>query len=136
MKSIIKTHSRLFKLAQGFTLLEVLVALSICAMAGIASMQVAGEHINHLSTLEQQTYASWVAENRLVEIVAKGDDWSGKNGERGQEEIAGHAWYWQQKIIATTAGSSFVKVTVEVYSDEELKNSLYELSTYVNKGGK
>lgn len=136
MKSMLKAHPKLQKLVQGFTLLEVLVALSICAMAGIAAMQVAGEHINHLSSLEQQTYASWVAENRLVEIVAKGDEWDAKNGERGQEEIAGQAWYWQQKVIATTAGSSFVQVTVEVYSDEELKNSLYELSTYVYKGGK
>ena len=54
------------RLNKGFTLLEVLVALSICAMAGIAAMQAIGEHINHLTTLEEQTYASWVAENVLV----------------------------------------------------------------------
>uniref|UniRef100_UPI0038F6D76D type II secretion system minor pseudopilin GspI n=1 Tax=Streptomyces niveiscabiei TaxID=164115 RepID=UPI0038F6D76D len=52
---------------QGFTLLEVMVALSICAMAGIAAMQATGEHINHLSSLGEQTYASWVAENVLIE---------------------------------------------------------------------
>ena len=51
----------------GFTLLEVMVALAICAMAGIAAMQATGEHINHLSSIEEQTYASWVAENVMVE---------------------------------------------------------------------
>ena len=36
----------------GFTLLEVMVALSVCAMAGIAAMQVSGQHINHLFLVE------------------------------------------------------------------------------------
>ncbi len=47
----------------GFTLLEVMVALAICAMAGIAAMQATGEHINHLSSIEEQTYASSSMQN-------------------------------------------------------------------------
>ena len=48
------------KRSTGFTLIEVLVALSICAMAGIAAMQISGEHINHLGAIQEQTYGSWV----------------------------------------------------------------------------
>ncbi len=61
----------ILKKQAGFTLLEVMVALSICAMAGIAAMQVSGQHINHLSIVEQQAYASWVAENQLAEITLR-----------------------------------------------------------------
>jgi len=121
------------RLNKGFTLLEVLVALSICAMAGIAAMQATGEHINHLTTLEEQTYASWVAENVLVMQRTKGKDWQAKNGARGIEVMAGVEWFWKQEI-AKTADKSFVKVTINVFSDEKYEQSVYELSTYLNKG--
>ncbi|WP_278405143.1 type II secretion system minor pseudopilin GspI [Pseudoalteromonas ruthenica] len=120
---------------QGFTLLEVMVALSICAMAGIAAMQISGEHINHLSTIEEQTYASWVAENQLVEIRAQGDKWAAKNNHKGKVELAGQTWYWQQKVTRT-ADSSFVKVDIEVYTDEQYEQFAYTLSTYIDKEAK
>ena len=118
---------------QGFTLLEVLVALSICAMAGIAAMQATGEHIHHLSSIEEQTYGSWVAENVLVEQRTQGEKWQGKNGARGSEMMAGIEWFWRQDVVPT-ADKSFVKVTINVFTDDKYENSIYELSTYLNKG--
>ncbi|GAP74383.1 general secretion pathway protein I [Pseudoalteromonas sp. SW0106-04] len=112
-----------------------MVALSICAMAGIAAMQISGEHINHLSTIEEQTYASWVAENQLVEIRAQGDKWAAKNNHKGKVELAGQTWYWQQKVTRT-ADSSFVKVDIEVYTDEQYEQFAYTLSTYIDKEAK
>ena len=102
----------------GFTLLEVLVALSICAMAGIAAMQATGEHIHHLSSIEEQTYGSWVAENVLVEQRTKGEKWQGKNGTRGSEMMAGIEWFWRQDVVPT-ADKSFVKVTINVFTDDK-----------------
>ncbi|MCF7520422.1 MULTISPECIES: type II secretion system minor pseudopilin GspI [Pseudoalteromonas] len=121
--------------ATGFTLLEVMVALAICAMAGIAAMQATGEHINHLATIEEQTYASWVAENVMVEQRAKGREWQGKNGTKGTETLAGYEWYWRQDVVPT-ADKSFVKVTINIFTDEKLADPVYELSTYLNKGDK
>ena len=118
---------------QGFTLLEVLVALSICAMAGIAAMQATCEHIHHLSSIEEQTYGSWVAENVLVEQRTKGEKWQDKNGTRGTEIMAGIEWFWRQDV-EPTADKSFVKVTINVFTDDKYENSIYELSTYLNKG--
>lgn len=118
---------------KGFTLLEVMVALSICAMAGIAAMQATGDNITHISTIEDQTYASWVAENRLVMMRASGKKWQGKNGTKGEEELAGRTWYWQQSVVAT-ADPSFVQATVSVYLDEDLQTSVYELTTFMLKG--
>ncbi|MGP9669754.1 type II secretion system minor pseudopilin GspI [Pseudoalteromonas sp. AOP31-A2-14] len=121
------------KKVRGFTLLEVMVALSICAMAGIAAMQATGEHINHLVSLEEQTYGSWVAENIMVEQRAKGKEWQGKNGAKGSEAMAGVDWYWRQDVTETT-DKSFVKITINVFSDEKLEYPVYELISYLNKG--
>ncbi|MGO2332860.1 MAG: type II secretion system minor pseudopilin GspI [Pseudoalteromonas nigrifaciens] len=120
---------------KGFTLLEVLVALSICAMAGIAAMQATSEHIHHLSSIEEQTYASWVAENIMVEQRTKGEQWEGENGVRGSEVMAGVEWFWRQDI-GKTADKDFVKLTINIFSDEKYEHSVYELATYLNKGKK
>ncbi|WP_193039132.1 type II secretion system minor pseudopilin GspI [Pseudoalteromonas nigrifaciens] len=120
---------------KGFTLLEVLVALSICAMAGIAAMQATSEHIHHLSSIEEQTYASWVAENIIVEQRTKGEQWEGKDGMRGSEVMAGVEWFWRQDI-SKTADKDFVKLTINIFSDEKYEHSVYELATYLNKGKK
>ena len=104
-------------------------------MAGIAAMQATGEHINHLATIEEQTYASWVAENVMVEQRAKGREWQGKNGTKGTETLAGYEWYWRQDVVPT-ADKSFVKVTINIFTDEKLADPVYELSTYLNKGDK
>ncbi|WP_105188048.1 type II secretion system minor pseudopilin GspI [Pseudoalteromonas sp. T1lg48] len=124
--------SRSDKCSAGFTLIEVLVALSICAMAGIAAMQISGEHINHLGAIKEQTYGSWVAENQLVEIRAQGDNWNAKNGAKGKTELAGATWYWQQEVVRT-ADSSFVKVVITVFTDEQHERFAYELATYIDK---
>ena len=124
----------MIKKSAGFTLLEVMVAMGICAMAGIAAMQVTGEHVSHIAAIEEQTYASWVAENRLVMIRAQGSKWSGKTNNKGEEELAGITWYWQEKDTKTTGDPNFVKVQVEIFSDPEYQNSLYDLSTFILKG--
>lgn len=121
------------KHSSGFTLLEVLVALSICAMAGIAAMQATSEHIYHLSSIEEQTYGSWVAENVLVEQRAKGNKWQGENGVRGSEVMGGVEWFWRQDVTPT-ADKSFVKVTIHVFNDDKYEYPIYELATYLNKG--
>ncbi len=108
------------KRQQGFTLLEVMVALSICAMAGIAAMQATGEHINHISSIEEQTYASWVAENQFVMMRAKGKQWNAKNGHSGEEQLADTTWYWRQTVVPT-ADPKFVKVTVDVYLEQKME---------------
>ena len=58
-----------------------------------------------------------------------------QNGAKGTETMAGIEWYWRQDTEAT-ADKSFVKVTINVFSDEKLEHSVYELISYLNKGSK
>jgi general secretion pathway protein I len=54
--------------ARGFTLVEVLVALAIVAVALMASLRAAGALTESATQLRLRTLAQWSAENRLARI--------------------------------------------------------------------
>jgi general secretion pathway protein I len=53
---------------EGFTLLEVMVALAILAVAASGLIGATGQSLRHQSWLEEKTIAGWIAENRITEI--------------------------------------------------------------------
>lgn len=116
---------------RGFTLLEVMIAMAICALAGIAAMKAVGDHINHLSNIEEQQLASWVAENQLAELTLT-TSWPPADNKTGDEEQAGIKFYWRHKI-AKTESPDLLEARVLVYSDEARKHDVYELITYIAK---
>lgn len=116
---------------RGFTLLEVMIAMAICALAGIAAMKAVGDHINHLSNIEEQQLASWVAENQLAELTLT-TSWPPADNKTGDEEQAGIKFYWRHKITKTER-PNLLEARVLVYSDEARKHDVYELITYIAK---
>ena len=52
----------------GFTLLEVLVALAVFAVAAIALMKVSESQLQLSNRLEEKTFAHWVALNMVSEM--------------------------------------------------------------------
>ena len=59
--------------ARGFTLIEVLVALAIAAVALMAALRATGSLANTNDELRLRTLALWSAENRLVQYRIAGD---------------------------------------------------------------
>ncbi len=115
---------------KGFTLIELLLALAIFAYSASAILGVVGTASNNLGQIEEMTFASWVANNRLVELqVSK--QWPPKDKEKGEQELAGRTWYWQQKVVKTE-DEDLRAVTVTVSSDEKGTSSIYSLTTYVS----
>lgn len=117
----------------GFTLLEVMVAMAICALAGIAALKAVGDHINHLSSIEQQQLASWVAENQLAELSLS-SNWPPSDNKTGEEEQLGETFYWRHKVVKTAQRSDLLQAKVIVYSDEAKRFPVYELTTYITRG--
>ena len=117
---------------RGFTLLEVMVAMAICALAGIAALKAVGDHINHLSNNEQQQLASWVAENQLAELNLA-SSWPPSDNKTGEEEQSGVKFYWRHKVVKTER-NDMMQAKVIVYSDEARRHEVYELITYITKG--
>lgn len=116
---------------KGFTLIEVMLAMAIFAIAGVALVSSTSTHFRNLSLLETKMIANWVASNQLVEISLE-KSWPLKNNKKGKEELAGREWFWVQKVVKTN-DENMSQVTIEVRLDQTAKSSITSLSTYVVK---
>ncbi|OOE45248.1 type II secretion system protein GspI [Salinivibrio kushneri] len=113
---------------QGMTLLEVLVAVAIFAVAALSVMKATGQHTRSLSRLEQKTLAAMVADNQLAEVVlsAKVPD----KATQGTTEMAGQQWQWQLAPVATETGQ-LRAVDMSVAAAAETDHPLVTVRTYV-----
>ena len=100
-----------------FTLLEVMLAMAVFAIAGVALLGVADNNYRHISHLEEQMFATWVASNQLVEVTLD-KTWPPKNNRKGKVEMAGRTWYWQQKVIKTN-NKELRSIIMEVRLNED-----------------
>jgi len=113
----------------GFTLIEVMLAMAVFAVAGVALLGVADNNYRHISHLEEQMFANWVASNQLVE-ASLDKTWPPKNNRKGKVEMAGRSWYWQQKVVKT-ANKEMRAVTMEVRLDEDEELVTSSVTTYL-----
>lgn len=115
----------------GMTLLEVLVALFIFALTGTAIMKAASDHLTGVGQIEDITFATWVANNRLNQLHID-TTWPIKNNNKGEQEMAGRKWYWQQRTIKTS-DEDMVQVEVSVGLDEQYQGTVTSVSTFIAK---
>lgn len=118
------------RLMRGFTLIEVMVALSVFSLAALAALQAASGHLTGLSALQDKTFAQYVASNRLAELSIE-NNWPLGNGRKGQQEQADITWYWQQQVTETVT-PNVVAVTIKVMKSENGREH-FRLTRYVRK---
>jgi general secretion pathway protein I len=119
------------KKSLGFTLIEVMLAMAVFSIAGIALLSAATNNTRNIGYLEDKMFANWVAANQLVtnNLVAK---WPPKNNVKGDVELAGRLWFWQQKVIKTTdKGMRAIVMEIRLKADDKLPIS--SLTTYVSQ---
>jgi general secretion pathway protein I len=81
----------------GFTLLEVLVAVAILAVALGALIKAASDNAANAAYLRDRTYAHWVALNQVARYQV-GLEAPHGGTRRGVSEMAGRQWYWQARF--------------------------------------
>lgn len=84
----------------GFTLLEVMVALFIVAIALGGAIKVMGNAAQISSRLSNKTFAQWVALNQITKLRIE-KAWPKLGDVKGKDEMAGRKWKWVQKTIKT-----------------------------------
>jgi len=113
----------------GFTLIEVLVALAIVAIALLAALRVAAQGTSNVGELRARLLAGWVAENRLAEHRARGD-WLPLGIQRGSEREAGIEFAWREEIIATPH-PAFRRIDVFVFAPPGESRALAHFTGFV-----
>lgn len=84
----------------GFTLMEVLVALAVVAVALAALLKGASANAVNAAYLRDKSLAHWVAMNVVAERQL-GLQQEGLSGDRGEEEMGGRRWAWRAELKDT-----------------------------------
>ncbi len=115
----------------GMTLIEVMVALAVFALAALSVVTVASEHLRSIAYLEQKNIAIWVANNHLSEVELMGE-LPGYGIKKGKVEYAGSTWYWEQNTVKT-ADPDFRSINIRIFNSEKSQDALADLSSYMVK---
>jgi general secretion pathway protein I len=98
------------------TLLEVMVALAILALASLAVMKASSEQIRNLDHLERKQFAAWIAENQLTQLRLQ-QAWPAESWHHGVTTMAGVVWHWRWRGV-TTSTPALRSLEIEVRLDE------------------
>lgn len=124
-----RLHTKSRRRSGGFTLLEVLVALAIIAIALLAALRAAGIATNSLQELRGRQLAGWVADNRLAEHRARGA-WLPLGIAQGQEEQGGIGFAWREEV-ASTPNPAFRRVDIFVHASQSPERRLAHVTGFV-----
>lgn len=98
--------------ARGFTLIEVLVALAVLAIALAAVVRTMGQSIDLAADLRERTLALWVAQERAA-LLQLTKAWPDLATARGTAEMGGREWEWQERTSSTEV-AAMRRVDIEV----------------------
>jgi general secretion pathway protein I len=119
------------KVPRGFTLVEILVALAIVAVALSAGMRALAQASDGATLLKQRTLALWVAQNRLA-MTQMAVPWPELGSAQGNAEEAGSRFAWRQTISATP-NPAFHKIEIVVVDPATPDYALSSLVGYLGQ---
>ena len=114
--------------ANGFTLIEVLVALAILAIALAAAARAANVATDSAQETRLRTLATWIAQNRVAELTAT-NVFPSAGTINGHSRMAGIEFDWQQ-VTSETPNAAFRKVELKILRPAQ-SQSLLTLNAYL-----
>lgn len=102
---------------RGFTLVEVLVALAVVAVALAALLKGSGEHARNSAYLRDKTLAHWVALNKIAELQIQ-PEWPSIGMQHGSSDMGVTDWHWVTSV-SNTPDKDIRRLEVEVRYQED-----------------
>jgi general secretion pathway protein I len=115
--------------AQGFTLLEMLVALAIVAIGLTAALRASGVGIEGVGEYRNHMLALWLTQNIVAERSARGD-WPAPGISTSEEEFAKHRFVVSQEV-KTTPNPRFRRLDVKIADREEPSRTLQHSAVFL-----
>jgi general secretion pathway protein I len=115
--------------AHGFTLVEVLVAVAVLAIAMGAVISAMARQADNAGYLKQKTLALWVAHNRLTEIQLQSEAPSTGRSD-GEAEMGGFKWRWEA-VVVKTEDPRLRRIDIVVRRPKDKEGSLAQLSGFL-----
>ncbi len=121
----------------GFTLLEVMIAITIFAMLASTISQVAAVTVDSQLHLEKKLLATWIAENDIITMQSLG--WEDIKSSREELKYADREWFVKREVkdkkkfagIPVNIPIEVREVRVSVYLKSEPDNSLQSFIAYI-----
>ncbi|HST27080.1 MAG TPA: type II secretion system minor pseudopilin GspI [Rudaea sp.] len=113
---------------RGFTLLEVLVALLVLALALLALSRTAANQVDNFGAMRERTVAGWLAADVLAQTkLATPFPATGKSD--GQRKFGGRDWRYDI-IVQATPVASIRRIDVHVYVPDDPKSPIATLTGF------
>lgn len=119
------------KIAEGFTLIEVLVAVAVIAAVLPALMLLMIKQADYAGIIRDKTIANWIAENKATELRLERVFLQQLllREQNNKVEMAGTEWF--VKVDIDTTAQIWAKYTITVAREED--KPLVTLETYIDK---
>lgn len=139
-KRLSKSLSNLPK-QQGFTLLEVMVALTILSVVAISASQASRSYVSSVGNMKMRTLANFVAQNSIAELKIQ-QTWTDSVITK---QIEAQGQQWQVTITPNNSldnSNSFasqnnqikpISVSVALMTDGQAKNSIVTVESFLLK---
>ncbi|MFO7760677.1 MAG: type II secretion system minor pseudopilin GspI [Desulfobia sp.] len=115
--------------SRGFTLFEILIALTVLSLVSLAAFKATGNAVNNILYLKERTLAHWVAMNKNAEMELA-ETWSKVDNRQGTEVMAGTEWPW--RITGhQTPDPEFRRVEIAVWHGNREGEPITTLTTYL-----
>lgn len=124
-------HTRGRARTGGFTLIEILVAMAVIAVALTAVVAESSQHLGNAARLQERTLAHWVAMNRVAEAQLS-DTWPAIGTTTGRALMSDREWFWTLSV-SETADEDVRRIDVEVRRDREARRPLASVIAYLGR---
>lgn len=120
--------------SRGFTLIEVMVALVVVAVALPALLTLVMTQLDGTAMIREKTQAFWVAENQMTLLQLQHKllpDFSLPDTANGEADMMGQEWRWQMEIEETEV-EDFLRLEVSVARERDREFVLANLAGFVH----
>ena len=115
--------------SRGFTLIEILVALAIIAVALAAGMRALAQSTDSATALKARTLALWVAQDRLA-AAQIATPWPALGNYQGNATQAGAQFQWRE-AVTTTPNPAFRKIEISVMEPDRPEYQVAHLVGFI-----